>query len=650
MKKWEECLLDKNIPNPIPPPPYVDLDERFNFVDREEEEKEILRYIEKAKVNKKGFLLFLLADQGRGKTSFLKNLIKKYSYPSSKVIFSYMKFPSEVNELNFSYIYRSYLASLFHSGIINEIHKKLLKEIKDITGEEINDFKDIERISNTLTFKTKIFHPFISTLILYSLPPSIYSLEVFKFIEGDELMIQEPKMKYLFTKNNHYAITRIKNFSEFVKHHINIEHNVLIIDDFDVVDRDEKTFRSLYKFLINFRNNSYLIENFSIILSGSTTFYDEFINFLSPNERQRIESWIYFKDLDYLKTKHFIEIVNSSFSEFWKAYIDDAPFPENIFGVFSREAIEFLYEYEDKNLRNTLRKLHDIINKMKDKGEIEYYTDIDKIIREFKVNKLGLKEVEREYFIKKIENRVKKEKSSTFVNKSLKEFILSLKKDFKENGIYIEVENEKRVKNYFADIYLSINKLNPPMTHNVIFEVKLEDNPVSYKDIKTRVDMLREEENSYLYWITKSKLSDVVFPQDIQFRILREDPLNLTEYAYLSYITSIISNKLFDLENLSFKDKITLLKQAGIDFDIIVNPPKSKGPIPNLDLFIVHLLEKYSKKQKRVMKKTIIRHIKEIKKFENLSEDFILDRISEIAGEMNFKITSAYITFKKRSI
>ena len=650
MKKWEECLLDKNIPNPIPPPPYVDLDERFNFVDREEEEKEILRYIEKAKVNKKGFLLFLLADQGRGKTSFLKNLIKKYSCPSSKVIFSYMKFPSEVNELNFSYIYRRYLASLFHSGIINEIHKKLLKEIRDITGEEIKDFEDIERISNNLTFKTRIPYPYISTLVLYSLPPSIYSLEVFKFIEGDELMTSEPKIKYLFTKNNRYAVTRIKNFSEFVKHHINIEHNVLIIDDFDVVDRDERTFRSLYKFLINFRNNSYLIENFSIILSGSTTFYDEFINFLSPNERQRIESWIYFKDLDYLKTNHFIEIVNSSFSEFWKAYIDDAPFPENIFGVFSREAIEFLYEYEDKNLRNTLRKLHDIINKIKDEGEIEYYLDVDKIIKEFKVDKLGLKEVEREYFIKKIEERVKKEKSSTFVNKSLKEFMLLLKKDLKENGIYIEVENEKRIKKYFADIYLSINKLNPPMTYNIIFEVKLEGNPVSYKDIKTRVDMLREEKNSYLYWITKSELSDVVFPDDVQFRILRENPLNLTEYAYLSYITTIINNRLFNIDDLPFKDKIALLKQAGIDFDIIVNPPKSKELTPNLDLFITRLLEDYAEKQTRVMKRTAIKYIRMEHSFQNLSEDFILDRISEIAGKMDFKITPAYIIFKKRSI
>jgi len=60
MKKWEEILLNKELPNPIPPTPYVNLDEKFGFVDREEELKVILDYVKKQPLKIRVNLYFYL--------------------------------------------------------------------------------------------------------------------------------------------------------------------------------------------------------------------------------------------------------------------------------------------------------------------------------------------------------------------------------------------------------------------------------------------------------------------------------------------------------------------------------------------------------------------------------------------------------------
>jgi len=61
----------------------------------------------------------------------------------------------------------------------------------------------------------------------------------------------------------------MKFLSKFTKDYLGIEHTILIIDDFDILDRNEEIFRSLYKLLIFFRNNSSIIQDFTLILSVS---------------------------------------------------------------------------------------------------------------------------------------------------------------------------------------------------------------------------------------------------------------------------------------------------------------------------------------------------------------------------------------------
>ncbi|HQP00281.1 MAG TPA: hypothetical protein PL042_06705, partial [Caldisericia bacterium] len=136
MKKWEEILLNKELPNPIPPTPYVNLDEKFGFVDREEELKVILDYVKKATIENKGKLIFLLADQGRGKTAFLNYLVKKYQYPKTKYIFSYMSFPMKIEELDFTLIFQKYLHSLYHTGAMTDILDKFFNENDKILGKK----------------------------------------------------------------------------------------------------------------------------------------------------------------------------------------------------------------------------------------------------------------------------------------------------------------------------------------------------------------------------------------------------------------------------------------------------------------------------------------------------------------------------------
>ena len=653
MKKWEEILLNKELPNPIPPTPYVNLDEKFGFVDREEELKVILDYVKKATIENKGKLIFLLADQGRGKTAFLNYLVKKYSYPDTKYIFSYMSFPMKIEELDFTLIFQKYLHSLYHSGAIIDIYDKFFNENEKILGKKPENFDEIKKVAQKIKFKINelnINYPKIVTTILYSLPPSPYYLDVFNFLEGDSLDLPDENLNFLSVNKNEQAITRMKFLSKFTKDYIGIEHTILIIDDFDILDRNEEIFRSLYKLLIFFRNNSSIIQDFTLILSGSVTFYDEFLNSLTQNERNRIESWIYTINLDFLKPKDFLDIINKCFKYYWNSYLENSPFPENIYGIFSNEAIEFLYQYNDNDLRLTLKRLYDLIEKIRNEQKIEYYTDINRVIKEFKKEKIGLKELELDYFRENLIKKAKDEKSSTFINKNLTKFISSLKDYFKDQKIYIEVECEKKIDSQFADIYLKVNKFNTSQSFAVIFEIKMTDNIIKFKEIESRLEMLKEVNNSYLFWISKSELEKIKIPNDLNKRILRDKPLNKTEISYLSYLVNIFD--LFPIDELSYQDRVLLLRQAGIDINRILNPPVIGEAIKkeerDIDTLIEEILNDFKNEQSRVMKRKVLKLVKEKDEFKDFSEDYILSRIIEISEKLNYKVKPDYIIFKTK--
>jgi len=282
--------------------------------------------------------------------------------------------------------------------------------------------------------------------------------------------------------------------------------------------------------------------------------------------------------------------------------------------------------------------------------KIEYYTDIKKVIKEFKKDKTGLKELELEYFRENLIKRVKDEKSSTFINKNLTQFISSLKDYFRDQNIYIEVETEKKIGDQFADIYLKVNKLDTSQSFVVIFEIKMTDNIIKFKEIESRLEILKEVKNSYLFWISKSELEKIKIPDNLNKRILRDKPLNKTEISYLSYIVNIFD--LFQIDELSYQDRILLLRQAGVDINRILNPPTptNGGKIDgkDIDTFIEEILNDFKNKQSRVTKKRILKVVKEKDEFKDFSEDYILSRIIEISEKLNYKVKSDYIIFKTK--
>lgn len=651
MKSWEEILLDKNIPNPIPAPPHADLDEKFGFINREKEENELLRFINKAKVENRGFLIFLLGNQGKGKTTFLRHIKEKYSYKKSDVLFVFMNFPQNLSELNFSFIYKNFIKEFFLSDAISDAYEKILNNFKKPESEEdvvrlINNIKsEIEKLPSGLST-----NPYLVSFIIASLKPSPYFYDIYNYIYNDEELSEDiPIYNFLIETKESIAITKLVRFSKFLKNLLNINHIVLIIDDFDVLDRDEKVFKSLYKTLMNFRNNQELLKNFSLIFSGSVDFYDGFIQSLSQNERGRIENWVYTIFFESFETEDFINLINCAFSKFWKKFNEEIILPENVFTVFNKETLSFLYEYENRDLRNVLRKLYDLIEKMRENGKIIYYQDIKNFIKEFKKDKIGLNEIEVKYFIDEIGKKVKLEKSSTFINKRIALIFNHLKDYFKLQKIYIEVNNEEKISDGKADVLLKITKEDNKY-YEVIFEVKIKESKVNYNDIESRIKMLKESENRYLYWITKSPLEKIVIESQIEKRILRESVLKDFELAYLSYLIHI--PEIFDLNEFDENSLITIIKQSGIDLDLILNPPFG-GPIQekrkNLDEEIEKILKEISETQTYAKKETIFKKLIE-KGLNNYARDFLILKISEISGKMGFNATKETIRFKTKEI
>lgn len=299
-------------------------------------------------------------------------------------------------------------------------------------------------------------------------------------------------------------------------------------------------------------------------------------------------------------------------------------------------------------MRLTLKRLYDLIEKIRNEQKIEYYIDINRVIKEFKKEKIGLKELELDYFRENLIKKAKDEKSSTFINKNLTKFISSLKDYFKDQKIYIEVECEKKIDSQFADIYLKVNKFNTSQSFAVIFEIKMTDNIIKFKEIESRLEMLKEVNNSYLFWISKSELEKIKIPNDLNKRILRDKPLNKTEISYLSYLVNIFD--LFPIDELSYQDRILLLRQAGIDINRILNPPVigEKKEERDIDTLIEEILNDFKNEQSRVTKKRVLKLVKEKDEFKDFSEDYILSRIIEISEKLNYKVKPDYIIFKTK--
>ncbi len=650
MKNWEEILLDKNIQNPLPSPPFSDLDEKIEFINREKEEEELLNFVNRAKIENKGFLIFLLGNQGKGKTAFLRHIKEKHSYKKSDVLYVLMNFPQELSELNFKFIYKNFIKELFFSDVVYDLYEKIFENREKPKNEEevIYLIKNIK--SEILKFPSYLSgFPNLVSFIIASIKPSPYYYEIFNFIYNDEEISEElPIYNFLIETNESDAITKLNRFSKFLKNLLNINHSVLIIDDFDNLDRSYSVYKSLYHTLMNFRNNQELLKNFTLIFSGSIDFYNEFIQSLSQNERGRIENWLFTIFFESLETEDFIKLINCAFFRFWKNFEDLKNTPENIFGVFNKETLSFLYDYENRDLRGVLRKLYDLIENMRSNGKLIFYHDVENFIREFKKDRVGLKEIEVKYFVDKLNEKVKSEKSSQFINKKLAYILNYLKDYFKSQKIFIEAVDEANIIGRSADVLLKVMKEGE--YYEVIFEIKMKDNPVNFKDIESRVEMLKENENRYLYWLTKSKLEKISIDEKVKRRILRDDELKNSEIAYLSYLIHIPD--IFNLDDFDKNSLLTILKQSGIDLDLILNPPKDGRRVieKDLDKEIENLLKEFSETQRQwVKKETLIKKLKE-RGLTDYSKDFLFLRIDEIAKNFGYNLTKDTVRFKIKEI
>ena len=650
MKSWEEILLDKNIPNPIPPPPYADLDEKFGFINREKEENELLRFINKAKVENKGFLIFLLGNQGKGKTTFLRHIKEKHSYKKSDVLYVFMNFPQNLSELNFSFIYKNFIKEFFFSDAISDAYNKILSNFEKPKNEE-----DVVRLTNDIKINLEKLPQGISNnlgiikFIILSLIPSPYFYDTYNYIYNDEELSEDiPIYNFLIETNESIAITKLVRFSKFLKNLLNINHIVLIIDDFDILDRDEKVFRSLYKTLMSFRNNQELLNNFSLIFSGSLDFYSDFIQSLSQNERGRIENWMYKIFFESFETDDFINLIKCAFSKFWNKFDGEIIPPENNFTVFNKETLSFIYEYENKDLRDVLRKLYDLVEKIRENGKIVFYQDIKSFIKDFKKDKIGLNTIEVKYFINELEKKVKLEKSSQFINKEIAFIFNHLKNYFKSQKIFIEANYEEKISDGKADVLLKITK-EDGKHYEVIFEIKIKESQVNYSDIESRIKMLKESENRYLYWITKSPLDKIKIDSEIEKRILREGKLDDLEFAYLSYLIHI--PEIYGLENFDLDSLITIIKQSGIDLDLILNPPEFTLLTHRIDLNdeIRKILFELSEYQSYTKKETLYKKLVE-RGLKNYSKDFVFMKVDKIAEDIGFKPTKDTVRFKIKEI
>ncbi|MHA1334893.1 MAG: hypothetical protein ACTSPW_03975 [Promethearchaeota archaeon] len=180
-------------------------------------------------------------------------------------------------------------------------------------------------------------------------------------------------------ENEEDAINLLRNLISVLNFLANKTCLLIIIDNLENLPETRDSCKKLFQLLLKFRNT---INNCLLLTIGSTDFWEFFNKTLNTSELNMIAGFRFDEiTLTNLSEKDASRIMKKYIIDFWKAVSTkgrpkgaDSAFPFNL------KSFQYLYEINDRNLRDSLKILYNLIEKFKIENQIYYLKNIEDAI------------------------------------------------------------------------------------------------------------------------------------------------------------------------------------------------------------------------------------------------------------------------------
>ncbi len=432
---------------------------------------------------------------------------------------------------------------------------------------------------------------YIETLIDLTSDNTTYRLTAYNKIMGDTLA------------NDDEAIQFLENLIAVLNFLSNKTCILIIIDNLENLPEIKESCKSLFRILLKFRDT---INNCLILTIGSTDFWEFFNKTLNTSELNMIAGFKFDEiTLINLSEKDASRIMNRNLIEFWKSTSikykpkgADSAFP------FSLKTFQYLYEIHDRNLRDTLKNLYNIVEKYKVNNQIDYLKDIKDSIFKLRptTDPIYLFENEMNYLENFLSNYTNRNQLSRNIEFGLLNAFNEIKEKSPYGKLIYSVQHEPKIK-------LNSGKSAKPDIYFILFgtesvqdikkaEIQVKayypSNKVKIDEINGSLSLLDEKKIHYLHFITLSPLEEEILNSLQKFgpQVGRISKLSNEESYYLLLLTKEFSNLFFKKENLNANLYLQILDKIGINIPVFFER------IKNIKLIDKTLTEEPKEKEK----------------------------------------------------
>ncbi len=326
---------------------------------------------------------------------------------------------------------------------------------------------------------------------------------------------------------------------------VNAQQSTLIIvfDHLEACLNDQKAdnFSTLFSLLLRLRQFTHI----TIVLSGILDAFDAMEEVLGEDRRLQLQKWARNFSLTPLSKEDVVDVVRTYMEQFWAQCIDQPPGTYLLY-PFGENSIKYIYDATQRDLRDTLIRLHDKLEEYRTQGTIKVIHTFFDAIRTYRSRgDVIISEFEQEFFRKELlRENIQDKVRSTMAERALEGLLQILRAD--PAFAYIsDVKHEPPVGAHGEkpDVLVEFfGREAGDRVRKVGIEVKVYrvGQEVPDSDVKKTHVMLRDHKVDYIWWVTNVPLSKAKYalPEDLRPYLGRTAELDPTELAYLSFSCS----------------------------------------------------------------------------------------------------------------
>ena len=461
-------------------------------------------------------------------------------------------------------------------------------------------------------------------------------------------------------QNDEEAIQMLDNLVGVINFLSNKTCLLIIIDNLENLHETKDSIKNLFRILLKFRNK---INNCLLLTIGSIDFWEFFNKNLNFSEINMLKGFKFDEILlTNLSEKDASKILNRYLNEFWNSpAIEFKPKGADSRFPFCFKAFQYLYEVNDRNLRDSLKKLNKIVEEYKVEEKVKYLKNIEDSIFYFrpKMDSVYLFENEMNYLDDFLSNYTNRNQLSRDIELGLFKAFSNIKEKSTFGKDIYKIEHEPTIitqegKKAKPDIYITLfgnEAIQNIKKAEIQIKAYFPSNKVKLKELASSITLLEDKKTHYLSFITLSPLEDKILEilQKFAPQIGRITQLSNEESYYLILLLTSFSELFFHEKVLDVNSYIQILNKIGIKLPaffehikqldleekVIIKEIKPKIPVTIQKPLPVKKpltpIQKISNPTK--LEPYIIKLLEEKKLIRN--QQIIIDEIKQIASSQN---------------